>query len=150
MWTLTKALTGIRPEGTNPSFDLKMNNWITTFLLLCQIFISNPKPVSRRTRGKQISADNISEPEAALQMRHDYLENKINTLVLESILIDSLLENQNSNLKLQSPRRRKLQLRRQSSRELDVHSELYMSKLLRRQYRRRGNRGDLVPFPRVG
>ena len=81
-------------------------------------------------------------------MRQAYLQNKINTLYLESLLLDSLIENQNSNRK--GLNRKKKQLRRQSSKRLDGRAEDHLSQLTRRQDRRRGNRGDLVPFPRVG
>ena len=127
-----------------------MTNCCVTVLFVCQIFVSYEKPLNRRPKGKHISGGNILEPEVTLQMRHDYLQHKINTLYLESLLVDSLIENQNSNEKLISLKRRKPQLRRQPSKRLDGQAEANLSQVTRRQYRRRGNRGDLVPFPRVG
>ena len=125
-----------------------MTNCFATFLFICQIYVSYEKPLNRGPKGKHISGGNILEPEASLEMRQDYLQNKINTLYLESLLVDSLIENQNSNRR--GLNRKKKQLRRQPSKRLDGRAEDHLSQLTRRQYRRRGNRGDLVPFPRVG
>ena len=127
-----------------------MTNCFATFLFICQIYVSYEKPLNRGPKGKHISGGNILEPEVSLEMRQDYLQNKINTLYLESLLVDSLIENQNSNRNARGLNRKKKQLRRQSSKRLDGRAEDHLSQLTRRQYRRRGNRGDLVPFPRVG
>ena len=132
-------------SGKPTQFWPTMRNCFATFLLLCQIFLSSQKPLTRRAKRKEMRESDISSPEASLQIRHDFLENKINTLVLESMIVDSLLENQNSNRNTRSLKRRKHQLRRSVSTNDHDH---YLSRP--RQYRRRGNRGDLVPFPRVG
>jgi hypothetical protein len=128
-----------------------MTTCFVTLLFLCQILVSYDKPLNRGPKEKQISVANILEPEVCLQMKHDYLQNKINTLYLELLLTDSLIENQNLNKNPRSlKRRRKPQIRRQLPKRLDGRAEERLSQLTRRQYRRRGNRGDLVPFPRVG
>ena len=73
-----------------------MTNCFVTFLFICQIYVSYEKPLNRGPKGKHISGGNILEPEVSLEMRQDYLQNKINTLYLEPLLVDSLIENQNS------------------------------------------------------
>eukprot|EP00092_Neocalanus_flemingeri_P000817 GFUD01000870.1.p1 GENE.GFUD01000870.1~~GFUD01000870.1.p1 ORF type:complete len:120 (+),score=12.34 GFUD01000870.1:54-413(+) len=119
-----------------------MRHFFSTMFFICQFYISYQRSLNRQPAGKHI---NILEPEANLQIEQIYLENKINTLFLESLLVKSLIKE--SSRKRRSLRNRNL--RRQSSNTLDVQTE-DIFKLTRKQHRRRGNKGDLVPFPRVG
>eukprot|EP00092_Neocalanus_flemingeri_P055930 GFUD01066235.1.p1 GENE.GFUD01066235.1~~GFUD01066235.1.p1 ORF type:complete len:121 (+),score=12.96 GFUD01066235.1:52-414(+) len=120
-----------------------MRNHFSTMFFICQFYISYQRSLNRQPAGKHI---NILEPEANLQIEQMYLENRINTLFLESLLVKSLIKE--SSRKRRSLRSRNP--RRKSSDTLDVQTEDNISKLTRKQHRRRGNKGDLVPFPRVG
>ena len=136
-------------RGNQTQFRVKMKTCFVTFLFISHVYVSYQKPLNRRPKGKQITRNNILEPEVNLQIQQNYLENKINTLILESLIIDTLIKNQDSSRNRRSLRSRR-NLRRQPSNTLDGQAEDYILQLNRKQYRRRGNRGDLVPFPRVG
>ena len=139
-------------EGNKQSFQPKMKNYFSTFLFIFQVCISHQNILNRRPKGKHISRSNILQPEANLQTEQIYLQNKINTLILESLLVNSLTKIQDPSSKSKRFRNRRRNVRRQPSKTLDGQTEDYEDYILKltRKHRRRGNRGDLVPFPRVG
>ena len=126
-----------------------MKHSVMTILLFSQVPLSFSNPLSRQPKGKEVSSrSSFPEPEEVdLQIQRLFLEKKINILELETLLFDSFLGENKLSQKHQRFRKRKI---RRQSHKFDGVSNDFLLGSNKRQFRRRGNKGDLVPFPRVG
>ena len=125
-----------------------MEHCVLTFLIFSQVHLSLTNPLNRQLKGKNINRSNFPEQEEVnLQTQRLFLEKKMNTLELESLLIDSLIGEDKLSQKHQRFRKRKI---RRQSHKFDGVSNDFLLGSNKRQFRRHGNKGDLVPFPRVG
>merc|ERR1711915_585354 len=103
---------------------------------------------SRQPKRKEVSSRSKFPEleEVNLQTQRLFLEKKINILELETLLIHSLLGE--DKLSQKNRRSGKRNNRRQSNKFDGVSNEFLLG-INKRKFRRHGNRGDLVPFPRV-